>query len=100
MSTIEIACCGMFHQVNGVPWRCATCGRTHLGAAPPSFLWRVQEHLAELAGQVRALQEEIVERKHAIRRLEVEQAALGAYLTVVEDQARLDDLDTSQRGSL
>ena len=89
MNTIEIACCGMFHQVNGVPWSCKTCGQTHLGAAPPSFLWRVQDYLADLDAQIRTLQDEIVARKHAIRRLEVEQAALGAYLAVVEEHERL-----------
>jgi hypothetical protein len=86
MSTVEIACCGVFHRVNGVPWTCATCGRTHLGAAPPTFLWRVQEHLAEVDAQIRTLQEEIVTRKQAMRRLEVEQEALHGYLTLMEEQ--------------
>jgi hypothetical protein len=86
MSTVEIACCGVFHRVNGVPWTCRTCGQTHLGAAPPTFLWRVQEHLAAVDAQIRTLQEEIVTRKQAMRRLEVEHEALHGYLTLMEEQ--------------
>lgn len=83
--SVEIACCGRFHPVVDVPWTCATCGLTHLGAAPPTFLWRVQEHLAERAGQVRSLQDEIVARKHAIRALEQQQAVLNQYLTLLDE---------------
>lgn len=88
MSTIEIACCGMFHQVNGMPWTCKTCGQMHLGSKPPTFLWRAQEHHADLGTQIRTLQDEIVERKHAIERLEVEQEALSAYLALVAEHGR------------
>jgi hypothetical protein len=82
---VEIACCGMFHEVFQVPWTCATCGLTHLGAAPPSFLWRVQEHLAALDAQLRLLQEEIVARKHTMKDLEAEQAILNEYLDLMAD---------------
>lgn len=83
---VEIACCGRFHSVVAVPWTCATCGLTHLGAAPPSFAWRVQEYLADLGTQIRTLQDEIVTRKHAIRALEQEEAVLNQYLTLLEEE--------------
>jgi hypothetical protein len=69
-----------------VPWACGTCGKTYLGEAPPSFLWRVQEEIAELAMQVRTLEEEMVRCTHAIRALEERQAVLNQYLTLIEEQ--------------
>jgi hypothetical protein len=86
MNTVDIACCGMFHRVNAIPWTCKTCGRTHLGAAPPTFPWQVQTEWERLRQQITTLQEEIVERKHAMRRLEQEQALLGQYLDFLDEQ--------------
>ena len=68
-----------------MPWTCKTCGQTHLGAAPPPFLWRVQEHLAELDAQSRLLQQEIAERKQAMQHIEAQQEALKQYLTLMEE---------------
>ena len=91
MSTIEIACCGMFHQVTSLPWTCKTCGQVHLGASPPTFLYRVQVYLEELDADIRLLQEEIVARKHTIRHYEEEQAALLAYLALRETHSKRED---------
>jgi hypothetical protein len=86
---IEIACCGMFRKVDSVPWTCPTCRQTHLGAAPPTFLCRVMRYVIELEHKIRDLQEDIVTRTQAMRRLQVEQEALHAYLALMEKQQRM-----------
>jgi hypothetical protein len=82
--TIEIACCGRFQRVDRVPWTCPTCHVTHLGAAPPTFIYQVYVRWDELRLAINALQMEIDTRVATIKRLEAQQALLMHYLDLEE----------------
>jgi hypothetical protein len=83
--TIEIACCGKFQRVDSVPWTCPSCKITHLGAAPPTFIYQVYVQWDELRLAINALQTEIDARVATRKRLEAQQVLLMHYLDLEDE---------------